>query len=107
MRLEDLAKRNREPNAKGGISATDGKPKNANRTDGHPEIAELLNARRANALFDCPALARDEIELANFLANKLEVDLDYVPSETVLKTIRNLCDRISGQASFAGMIRTG
>jgi len=78
----------------------------AERNAAHPEIAELLNARMANMLFNCPALARDEIELANFIINKLDVDPHYVPSETLLQVIRTIDDKISGTYAIAGMIRT-
>jgi hypothetical protein len=57
----------------------------AERNAAHPEVAELLNARLANMLFNCRSLARDEIELANFIINKLDVDPKYVPSETLLQ----------------------
>lgn len=78
----------------------------AKRNAAHPEIAELLNARMANMLFNCPALARDEIELANFIINKLDVDPHYLPSETLLQAIRTIDDKIGGTYSMAGMIRT-
>lgn len=78
----------------------------AKRNEAHPEIAELLNARTANMLFNCRSLARDEIELANFIINKLDVNPHYVPSDTLLQAIRTICDKLSGQAAFAGMLRT-
>jgi len=107
MKLEDLATIDRNANA-GTNASPDADPSyGAKRNAAHPEIAELLKARTANALLGCRGLARDETELANFIISKLDADHHYVPSETVMQAIRNLCDRISGQASFAGMIRTG
>ena len=76
------------------------------RNAAHPEVAELLNARLANMLFNCRSLARDEIELANFIINKLDVDPKYVPSETLLQAIRAINDKLSGSSSLHGMIRT-
>lgn len=78
----------------------------AKRNANHPEVAELLNARRANMLFNCRLLARDEIELANFIINKLDVDPHYVPSETLLQAIRSINEKLSGGSSLQGMIRT-
>lgn len=57
-------------------------------------------------LFNCRLLARDEIELANFIINKLDVNPHYVPSDTLLQAIRTICAKLSGQAAFAGMLRT-
>ena len=57
-------------------------------------------------LFNCPALARDEIELANFIINKLDVDPKYVPSETLLQAIRTICDKLGRESSMHGVIRT-
>lgn len=106
MKLEDIASsrnsRTRAATPETGTVDDYGSKRNA----AHPEIGELLKARAANALCDS-TLARDEIELINFIGSKLEAYPSYVPSETVMQVIRNLCDRISGQASFAGMIRTG
>lgn len=78
----------------------------AKRNEAHPEIAELLNAHKANMLFNSPALARDEIELANFIISMLDMDHHYVPSETLLQAIRTIDDKIGGTYSMAGMIRT-
>jgi hypothetical protein len=78
----------------------------AKRNAAHPEVAELLNARLTNMLFGCRSLARDEIELANFIINKLEVDPHYVPSETLLQAIRAINDKLSGISSLHGMVRT-
>lgn len=78
----------------------------AKRNAAHPEIAELLNARLANMLFNCPALARDEIELANFILSKLDIDPHYEPSETLLQAIRTIDDKIGGTYTMGGMIRT-
>ncbi|MBB1472599.1 hypothetical protein H5368_06120 [Luteimonas sp. MC1782] len=78
----------------------------AKRNANHPEVGELLNARLANMLFDCPTLARDEIELANFIINKLDVNPHYVPSETLLQAIRAINDKLGGTSSAHGMIRT-
>lgn len=78
----------------------------AKRNAAHPEVAELLNARLANMLFNCRSLARDEIELANFIINKLDVNPHYVPSETLLHAIRAINDELAGTSSLHGMIRT-
>jgi hypothetical protein len=56
----------------------------------HPELADLLIAKEANALFNCPLLARDELEFANFMINKLDVDPHYIPSITLLTAVRNI-----------------
>jgi hypothetical protein len=78
----------------------------AKRNAAHPEVAELLNARLANMLFNCRSLARDEIELANFIINKLDVDPHYVPSETLLQAIRSINNKLAGDSSAQGAIRT-
>lgn len=78
----------------------------AKRNAAHPEVAELLTARLANMLFNCRSLARDEIELANFIINKLDVDPHYVPSETLLQAIRVINHKLSGTSSLHGMVRT-
>jgi len=78
----------------------------AKRNAAHPEVAELLNSRQANRLFDCPSLARDEIELANFIINKLDINPHYVPSETVLQAVRAINDKLPGSSSLHGMVRT-
>jgi hypothetical protein len=77
----------------------------AKRNAALPEVAELLNARQANMLFDCQSLARDEIELANFIINKLDVDPHYEPSETLLQAIRAINDTLTGKSSLHVMIR--
>ncbi|MGY1458805.1 hypothetical protein ACW5F0_09185 [Luteimonas sp. A534] len=71
-----------------------------------PEIAALLNARVANMLFNCRALARDEIELANFIVNKLDVDPHYLPSETLLQAIRSINRKLASDSPLQGVIRT-
>lgn len=78
----------------------------AKRNTAHPEIAELLNARLTDTLFNSRALARDEIELANFIINKLDADPNYVPSEMLLQVIRNICDKRGDESSLHGVIRT-
>lgn len=78
----------------------------AKRNAAHPEVAELLNARLANMLFNCRSLARDEIELANFIINKLDVDPHYVPSETLLQAIRSINNKLAGDSSAQGAVRT-
>ena len=55
-----------------------------------PEVTELLIARTANVVFGSQSLARDELELANFIFNKLDVDPHYMPSNTLLQAIRTL-----------------
>jgi hypothetical protein len=60
------------------------------RTKAYPEIAELLNAKRANVLLSAPLLARDELELANFIINMLELNNHFVPSMLILDAIRSL-----------------
>jgi hypothetical protein len=81
-------------------------PYGAKRNAAHPEVAKLLNARLANMLFNCPSLARDEIDLANFIINKLDVDPHYAPSETPQQAIRAINDKLSGGSSLLGMART-
>lgn len=76
------------------------------RNAAHPEVAELLNARLANVLFNCRSLARDEIELANFIINKLDVNPHYVPTETLLQAIRSINRKLADTSSLPGMIRT-
>lgn len=78
----------------------------AKRNTAHPEVAELLKARKANSLVSCQSLARDEIELANFIINKLDGNPSYEPSETLLQAIRAINDKLSGKSSMHGMIRT-
>lgn len=78
----------------------------AKRNSAHPEVAELLNTRRANMLFNCKSLARDEIELANFINDKLDVNPRYVPSDTLLQTIRVINGKFSGGSSLHGVVRT-
>lgn len=53
-----------------------------------PEVAALLNARDANMLFNCPLLMRDEMDLANFIINKLDIDPHYLPGDAVLQAVR-------------------
>jgi|JI10StandDraft_1071094.scaffolds.fasta_scaffold1163191_1 hypothetical protein len=91
-----------------GIGVTQGGeiPYNSKRDEAHPEIAELLNARLTDTLFNSRALARDEIELANFIINKLDADPNYVPSEMLLQVIRNICDKRGDESSLHGVIRT-
>ncbi|GAB3748952.1 hypothetical protein [Lysobacter olei] len=79
---------------------------NAQRHAANPEVAELLNARASNTLLKCRSLARDEIELAHLIMNKLDVDPQYVPSETLLQAVRTICDKLGDQGALAGMIRT-
>ena len=55
-----------------------------------PEVAVLLNAKMANSLFNCPLLARDEMEFANFIIDKLDIDPHYIPSVTLLQVIRSI-----------------
>lgn len=62
-----------------------------------PEVAKLLNARVANAVFGNESLARDEMELANFIINKLDVDPHYVPGEAVLQAIRVINAKLSAR----------
>ena len=78
----------------------------AKRSMAHPEVAELLNARMANKLVNCRSLARDEIELADFISNKLDTNPHYVPSETLLQAIRAINDRLASTSSLHGMVRT-
>lgn len=78
----------------------------AKRSEAHPEIAELLNARAAKLLFNHPGLAGDEIEFANFIISKLDADPLYIPSETLLRVIRTIDDKIGGSDSMHGMVRT-
>ena len=56
----------------------------------HPELAALLLAKEANALFDCQFLSRDELDFANFIINKLNCDPHFVPSMTLLTAIRSV-----------------
>jgi hypothetical protein len=56
----------------------------------YPELADLLLAKEANALFNAPLLSRDELEFANFIINKLDIDPHYVPSMTLLTAIRSV-----------------
>lgn len=63
-----------------------GKERNAR----HPELADLLVAKEANALVNSDLLSRDELEFANFIINKLDSSPDYVPSITLLIAIRSI-----------------
>ena len=56
----------------------------------HPELSELLVTRNANQLFNCVLLSRDELEFANFIINKLDVDPKYIPSMVLLDAIRSI-----------------
>jgi hypothetical protein len=62
----------------------------SSRNQRYSELADLLLAKEANELFDCPLLARDELEFANFMINKLDVDPHYIPSMTLLSAIRSV-----------------
>jgi hypothetical protein len=95
MKLEDIV---------GGTPPTD--DYGAKRNAAHPEIAELLNARLANMLVNCRSLARDEIDLANFVINKLDDDPQYVPSQTLRQAVRAINDKLSGSSSLQGMAGT-
>ena len=105
MKLEDIAPHTRTRTKPVSTAISPGDDYGSERNAAHPEIAELLNARTANMLFNCPALARDEIELANFIINKLDVPL-YVPSESLLQAIRTINVKIGGTDSMHGMVRT-
>lgn len=69
------------------------------RNAAHPEVAELLNARLANALFNFRSLARDEIELVNFIINMLDADPHYHPGDVVLQGIRAINSKLAGGMS--------
>lgn len=50
---------------------------------------------------------RDAIELANFIINKLDANPHYVPSETLLRAIRTINDKLfAGDSSLHGVIRS-
>lgn len=107
MRVEDVLKSELKGSAIGTpMSPSGGGTYGGKRNAAHPEVAELLNARQAKMLFDFQSLARDEIELANFIINKLDVNPHYVPSETLLHAIRSINDKCRGESSLHGMIRT-
>ncbi|MGV8922342.1 MAG: hypothetical protein ACOH1L_03190 [Thermomonas sp.] len=75
------------------------------RDQAYPEIAFLMNARYANMLFDRECLSRDEMEFANFILNKLDVSPHYIPSETLLQSVRAIVGKLAtdGQVSVAGL----
>jgi len=59
----------------------------AARNAAHPDLFVLLNARTANSLMNCRLLARDELELANLILNRMDVDPHYVPSHVLLAAV--------------------
>ena len=104
MKLEDIAPHTRTHTKPVKTATSPRDDYGSERNAAHPEIAELLNARTANMLFNC-GLARDEIELVNFIINKLVNPL-YVPSESLLQAIRTVNVKIGGTDSMHGMVRT-
>ena len=62
----------------------------AARNSAYPELAVLLNARTANSVMNCKLLARDELELANLVLNRMDVDPHYEPSMTLLDAVRSI-----------------
>lgn len=60
------------------------------RNQRYPEVAELLNAKLANMLFNSPLLQSEELKLANFIINLLDCDPRYEPSMMVLDAIRSI-----------------
>ena len=56
----------------------------------YPELAQLLLARNANNLVNCTLMSRDELEFANFIINKLDIDPMYIPSMVLLDAIRSI-----------------
>ncbi len=72
----------------------------------HPEVMELLSNRIANLLFSCAALAHDEIDFANFIVGKLDVDPHYYPSETLLLAIQSLNKKVADDSRPYGQNRT-
>ena len=62
----------------------------AARNAAYPELSALLNARTANSLLNCRLLARDELELANVILNRMDVDPHYEPSCIALDAVRAL-----------------
>jgi hypothetical protein len=67
----------------------------AERNEAHPEVAALLNAKLVNVVSNCDLLARDELELANFIINKLDIDPHYVPSAILMQAIRGINARLA------------
>ena len=70
-----------------------------------PEVAELLIARTANEVFGSQSLDRDELELANFIFNKLDVDPHYIPSNTLLQAIRSLNKKLDAGRALQNVNR--
>jgi hypothetical protein len=62
-------------------------------------VEEIINVERNDN-------ERDEIELANFIINKLDADPHYAPSEKLLQAIRAINDKLAGTSSLHGMVRT-
>lgn len=54
------------------------------------EMEELIAAREAGAISSCKFLAQDELELANFILRKVDVDPAYRLSMTLLQAIRSI-----------------
>jgi hypothetical protein len=103
MKIENILGNFADPNDLSPISHLDGY--GAVRNEEHPEIAELLNARLANMLFNSRNLARDEIDLANFIVNLLDVNPRYVPSDTLLHAIRSINEKLSRGMPFKDVNR--
>ena len=106
MRVEELLQDDMDAAAGTALPPSGDRSYGAKRNAAHPEVAELLNARLANMLFNCRSLARDELELANFIINKLDTDPHYVPSETLLQATRAINKKLEGESSLHGVIRT-
>ncbi|UNK48852.1 hypothetical protein MNR01_14050 [Lysobacter sp. S4-A87] len=103
MKIEDITGNNLGSSMRGNYaSSATVNGYNTKRNAAHPEVAELLNARLANMLFNCRSLARDEIELAKFIINTLDLDPHYIPSDTLLQAIRSINNRLTGNNKLAG-----
>lgn len=96
MRVEDVLSLEIDTRGPGRGLRTDGDTAYSTKGNAaHSEVVEL----RANMLFNCLSLARDEIELANLILSKLDVNPHYFPSKTLLGAIRGINDKLSGDSS--------
>jgi hypothetical protein len=62
-------------------------------------VEEIINVERND-------IERNEIELANFIINRLDADPNYAPGEKLLQAIRAINKKLEGDSPLHGMIRT-
>ena len=93
MRLVDLIADIRIYKAKEAISRRSN-GRLAATSNGSHEIDALMRADASGLVLDCPLLAREEIDIAHLILDRLTQQKDYVPSDLVLQFIRGVNARI-------------